>query len=279
MINKSIVPHEALRGFVKEYLIVHFDFKNLSQNREKVFPPRPDTSIIFYPSETFKKVNPFQNKTIDIPHAVVQGQLLTNWYHHYPNDFKCVKIVFQPGGLFHLLDKMPMYNVLDLAIDAENVIGSEVNVILQQLMESEKYDEMVRVIELYLLKKYRKIKLNLEPIDKINLLSEIQHRSLDSLAHLACLSFRQFERKFRDRVGISPKLFSRIIRFNRAFEIKDKNQELNWLDIAFICGYADYQHMVKDFKQFVGVTPTVLIEESNKSPERILGLPKIYSTI
>lgn len=279
MINQSILPHAALRGFVKEYLLVHFDFNGFLHRQAKVFPPRPDTSIIFYPSQTFKKVNPVINKIIDIPRFVVQGQLLTNWYHHYPSDFKCVKIVFLPGGLFHLLGKMPMYNVLDTAIDAESVMGSEVNEVLQQLMDSENYNEMVRVIDLYLLKKYHKIKLNLEPIDRINLLSQIRQHSLDSLAHLACLSSRQFERKFRDRVGISPKLFSRIIRFHRAFEMKDKNQEKEWLDIAIECGYSDYQHMVKDFKQFAGVTPTVLLQENNKSPERMLGLPKLYCTM
>lgn len=279
MINQSFPPHLALRGFVKEYLLVHFDFRRLTHNRSKVFPPRPDTSIIFYPGETFRKVNPVKNRTLDIPRIVVQGQLLTNWYHHYPNDFKCVKIVFQPGGLFHLLGKMPMYNMVDTAIDAGSVIGSEVNEVLQQLMDCEKYREMVHVIDQYLLRKYHKVKINLEPIDKIDLLTQIQKRSLDSLADLACLSIRHFERKFRDRVGISPKLFSRIIRFHRAYEIKDKNQEVDWLDIALTCGYSDYQHMVKDFKQFAGVTPTVLIQESNKSPEGILGLSKLYCTI
>jgi transcriptional regulator GlxA family with amidase domain len=96
---------------------------------------------------------------------------------------------------------------------------------------------------------------------------------------MACLSFRQFERKFRERVGLSPKLFSRIVRFNRAFELKDLNPENDWLDIAISCGYSDYQHMVKDFKQFAGVTPTILMQENDQCPEKIFGIPKIYSTL
>ena len=86
MINQSIFPHEALRGFVKEYLIVHFELKGISKNREKVFPPRPDTSIIFYPGETFRKINPVIDKIIDIPHSATPEEIskaMTQFNHSF----------------------------------------------------------------------------------------------------------------------------------------------------------------------------------------------------
>ena len=275
MLHQVIYPHESLRMFVKEYLLLHFDFRGFNQIPAKIFPPRPDTSIIFYPSQRFRKVNDTQQ--IDIPQTVIQGQILSKWYHYYPQDFTCVKIVFQPGGLYHLLRRMPLSNVLDQVIDAEMVLGKEMKEVLQLLMDSEQYPEMIRVIENYLFKKYQKIKLNIEPIDKIGQLfkNPQAYSSLDALANESCLSIRQFERKFKERVGISPKLFTRLVRFNYAFELKDQNPTKDWLDVALDCGYADYQHMVKDFKQFAGLTPTILMKENDLAADKLLGIRKV----
>ena len=84
------------------------------------------------------------------------------------------------------------------------------------------------------------------------------------------LSPRQFNRKFTERIGIGPKLYSRIIRFYRAYKYKEKNPFADWLTVAVQFDYADYQHLVKDFKEFAGATPAIWAYEDNQSPERIL---------
>ncbi len=82
----------------------------------------------------------------------------------------------------------------------------------------------------------------------------------------------KFEKRFERQVGITPKYFARICRFYQAYELKDTRQDLDWLSIAVQTGYTDYQHLVKDFKRFAGVTPNRLIQESNHNPERQLKL-------
>ncbi|HET9744437.1 MAG TPA: helix-turn-helix domain-containing protein, partial [Chitinophagaceae bacterium] len=96
--------------------------------------------------------------------------------------------------------------------------------------------------------------------------------SLDWLAKEACLCPRQFNRKFTQRMGVGPKLYSRIVRFYKAYEYKEAHPEDDWLTIALLFGYTDYQHMVKDFTQFARVTPNLWINQDNQSPERILQL-------
>ncbi|MVM41046.1 helix-turn-helix domain-containing protein [Spirosoma sp. HMF3257] len=202
--------------------------------------------------------------------------MLTNWYHHYPEDFKLVKIIFQPGGLFHLLGQAPTTYFTDSVTDAESVLGREISEIIQQLMNTEQYMPMIQVVDTYLLTKFRKLTLRLEPIDRANAFLQGKNSTvtLDYLADQSCLSYRQFERKFKERNGVSPKLFIRIARFNRAYTMKEKQPDKDWLDIAITCGYADYQHMVKDFKQFAGVTPVAMLQAEANSPEKRLGLHK-----
>jgi AraC-like DNA-binding protein len=277
MVYQIIQPHPALKPFVKEYMLIHFNFSGLSGERpSKLLEARAEQSIILYPSGVFTKVNPVLNKQLVIPPTIVQGQLLTNWYHHYPEDFKLVKIIFQPGGLFHLLGQAPTIYFTDSVTDAESVLGKEISEIIQQLMNTEQYTPMIQLVDTYLLAKFRKLKLRLEPIDRVNVLLQVGSPTftLDYLANQSCLSYRQFERKFKERNGVSPKLFVRIARFNRAYTMKEVHPEKDWLDIAITCGYSDYQHMVKDFKQFAGVTPVAMVQVEATSPEKMLGLHK-----
>ena len=73
-------------------------------------------------------------------------------------------------------------------------------------------------------------------------------------------------------MGVSPKFLARISRFDKAFELKQQSTSLDWLSIALQTGYNDYQHLVKDFKQFAGVTPNLILQAELDSPERRLGL-------
>ena len=70
---------------------------------------------------------------------------------------------------------------------------------------------------------------------------------------LGC-SPRHLNRHFRDQVGVTPKLFARILRFQHAIALIDR--EPSWAAIAQHAGYYDQAHLVRDFQQFAGASPT-----------------------
>ena len=70
---------------------------------------------------------------------------------------------------------------------------------------------------------------------------------------LGC-SRRHLNEGFKEHVGISPKLLARILRFNRAVELSAT--PLAWAEVSQTCGYYDQAHMVRDFQQFSGYSPT-----------------------
>ena len=214
MICQIIQPHPALRPSVKEYTLIHFNFNGLMGERpSKLLEAHAEQSLIFYPNSVMTKARSLSEGRISVPTTIVQGQLLTGWHHHYVSeDFKLVKIVFRPGGLFHLLGQMPTTYFTDAVTDAESVLGREMSEFLGQLMNTEQYQTMLRVVDAYLLQKFRRLTLRLEPIDRVNALLHGKNPTvnLDYLAGQACLSYRQFERKFKERNGVSPKLFIRI---------------------------------------------------------------------
>jgi AraC-like DNA-binding protein len=84
------------------------------------------------------------------------------------------------------------------------------------------------------------------------------------------LSRRQFERRFQERVGLGPKLFARIARFQRALALRRAAPHLAWAHIALDCGYFDQAHLAADFREFAGQPPT-LQETTAGSLERSLA--------
>jgi AraC-like DNA-binding protein len=62
--------------------------------------------------------------------------------------------------------------------------------------------------------------------------------------------------KFRQQVGLRPKTAARLIRFDRVLGRLDECRGLDWGVVAREAGYADQAHLIREFKQFTGATPT-----------------------
>ena len=75
------------------------------------------------------------------------------------------------------------------------------------------------------------------------------------------MSARQIERKFDRDIGVGPKTFSRIVRFQSIISLARSVESPDWVDIACKHGYSDQPHLVREFKEFSGVTPTDFIAE------------------
>jgi AraC-like DNA-binding protein len=77
-------------------------------------------------------------------------------------------------------------------------------------------------------------------------------------AHRVGISPRQLERRFRAAVGISPKLFARMQRFQRVFPTLESGDS-GWAETAFQCGYYDQAHLIREFREFAGKPPAALL--------------------
>ena len=157
--------------------------------------------------------------------------------------------------------------------DAELFFGKEVQEIHDLLASASTYLAMITIIEQFLINKFKKLAPE-SIVDNIAacLLSDPTEFSLDGVAKQACLSIKQFHRKFTERIGISPKFFCRLSRFNHAYQYKNAHPNVYWSSIAQQFGYSDYHHLEKEFKEFTGLTPQQWITEVQASPERILQL-------
>jgi AraC-like DNA-binding protein len=87
-------------------------------------------------------------------------------------------------------------------------------------------------------------------------------KRIDALVAELNLSPRQLERHFLTHVGLSPKLFSRIVRFDRAVRDLPSRGAMTWSDFALAHGYTDQAHFINEFREFAGVSPTAYEAET-----------------
>lgn len=274
MIFKEIYPIEKLKEFVQMYRLRHFIIPPNFKTYPKPFPPHPEQCITFYPRGAEITEIVATQKKIRRPRSIISGQYTfrVNRSSAY-NEILIIVAVFKPGALFRLTG-IPFYELLNQDVDLECVFPKEARLVNDLLSSSDDYQEMIEIIESFLLSVTQKVQIEPRVSDKIfnMMIGCSKQNSLDWFSREACLSQRQFERKSRQYIGISPKLLLRISRFNQTYMMRLRNPELDWLSISLACGYHDYQHLVKDYKDFVHTTPTIFFSEEANALDRALGL-------
>jgi AraC-like DNA-binding protein len=69
-------------------------------------------------------------------------------------------------------------------------------------------------------------------------------------------SLRRFSQSFREQVGLSPKIWCRLQRFQQAIRQLHGGEEMRWAELALDCGYYDQAHFANEFKTFSGIDAT-----------------------
>jgi len=163
--------------------------------------------------------------------------------------------MFHPDGLQRLYD-LPMPELSDRAYDARAVLGPWISRTWQTLGNLGSFEERVRFMDELLLRQSLQAPEGGGISHAANTMVLVGGRAdLNALAGSAGLSTRQFARKFIRQVGVRPKLFARVARFEAALENKARFPALSWAHIAHEFGYYDQMHMVHDFGEFAGGAP------------------------
>jgi len=166
------------------------------------------------------------------------------------------RVFFKPLALWQLFE-VPIRLLVDRAYTAEAVLGREVLLLSQSMARHRSFPERVRLVEEYLLRRTAGLcPLTGTVSSALHILALDGAPSVATLATREGLGVRQFERRFLSEMGMCPKLFSRIARYQRALDSKVASPARSWLGIAHEFGYHDQMHMVRDFQSLGGASPS-----------------------
>lgn len=266
---KSFQPAVALRPIVRYILFIRSKTEKGSLLPINPFPPIPQHGLFFYLNDPIKSRRAEKDVFIQNPSVMLIGPQLQKVDITMGNDHFLVYVALQPGALFHLTH-VPMHEVADMQWDASSIWTGQIEQLAERLKNATDDAQRVAFIDSFLWGKL-KTKSLAEAFDcSIGELSQYGgNLPIEKVAAHACLSLRQFERKCQERLGMPPKVFARLIRFSKAYRLKESNNDFNWTKICYDCGYFDQAHFIRDFREFTGVSPRIIEKDLLNTPYRL----------
>ena len=176
-------------------------------------------------------------------------------------------IAFKKGKAFPFYP-FPINELTDRVIEADLVFGRQFHHLREQLLAADSIPRMFVLIELFLCQQAGdglEEDLTTRRIDYA-MSSMIHQPSLRSLSHLSDkigYSQKHFINLFRQQVGVPPKQYLRIMRFQKAICAIEENAVIQWNRVALESGYFDQAHFIHDFKRLSGFTPNEYLKRKS----------------
>jgi len=242
-----LIPSELLSPFVKRYLII--ECPNETVNRIL-----PDTSLVMAFRFKGKLRHLVQDESENLSPFMISGLRKSSRLINYSKDTGNLLVIFKEAAA-NLFFKEPLYELFEQSGVLENFSGyRDVSFIGERLAGATDNRQRIDLIEDFLLARlYRRQPdpLILAALERIHLSKGAV--KIKELAASLYISQDAFEKRFRIRVGSTPKQYASIIRMRDL--IKKYPSYPSLTDASYEAGYFDQSHFIKDFRQFTGQAP------------------------
>jgi AraC-like DNA-binding protein len=193
--------------------------------------------------------------------AVVAGTRTRSYLVDPRQRTSLLGVHFRPGGAFPFLGISPS-EIVDAYVQLDELWGCDGRNLLDQLLEARSPGEQFGLLEAALLGRLRRARPGHRAVRAAmaSFRREGNDLRVADLAALVGLSRRRFIEVFETEVGVTPKLYARLQRFHRVkYSIATLGGPASWATLALDCGYFDQSHMIRDFVEFSGMSPTAYL--------------------
>jgi AraC-like DNA-binding protein len=194
--------------------------------------------------------------------AYVVGTLLRSVTIDYAPNTHVVGACLRPGGVRALLDVAP-HDLADRIAPLGDVCGATGERLSNTVIDGSPHAAVQR-LNAALCARVSSLALpDVAASEAVRLIRRTGGRiSVDGLARLLALSPRHLERRFSAAIGLSPKVFARLARFDSVVQhIRQHGLDRGWATLAVEHGYHDQAHLVHEVRAFAGITPAALLAE------------------
>ncbi len=249
----TTAPHPALRPYITQYC--GYDERVLAGRRMQV--PHPDVVLIIGLGPRMRVVDPRRPADATIERlAFAAGVHDAYVFTESMAPTRGLQANLTPIGA-HLLFGVPMDALANRVVELDDLFGADATRLIDRLCEARTWSQRFDILDEAILGRV------LSAPAPNPLVVRAAHvlrasRGAASIARLArdleC-SQRHLIATFREHVGVTPKTYGRIVRFDHAVKRLRQADGLRWAEIADASGYYDQAHLIRDFHEFAGQTP------------------------
>jgi AraC-like DNA-binding protein len=174
-------------------------------------------------------------------------------------------IQFRPGGAFPFF-RLPVSELKNIDVSLECLWKGAAGEMRERLLAASSVTSMFALAEEYLL-----AQLVTEP--RLHPAVDFARQRFCQSPHLSTVSsvlssigvgHHRFTQLFSRQVGLSPKAFCRVRRFQRVLQFVQRSRHVDWVEVALDCGYYDQPHFIHDFRAFSGLTPAQYVARATE---------------
>ena len=249
-------PNPPVSKFVDNFWL--YDSCEAEQKVDRILPTGTlelainlrQNELRFYDSERRENPSRFSG-------AIVSGASGRSFVPDPAEEAFIIGVHFKPGGAFPFLG-LPACDLADTHVDLETLWGPSARALRERLCETRTSVERFQLLEEALLSRLRhRVEQHYAVSGALKMFGKNQAgpRVREAAKYLG-LSQRRFIQVFKAEVGMTPKLFSRIQRFQQTRTSVEQNPLPNWAHLALDFGYFDQSHLIREFIEFSGLSPT-----------------------
>jgi len=243
----AIQPSPLLTPYVKQYWFLSLD--GIIQGNQRLLP-FGCVGLTFHRTHNTS----FLDNSL-LPSAYISGQSTVYNDLAFNGNIDSVSIVFEPVGAMQFFN-IPMNEISDRHISIDDLGDKTYIELKNKLAETTDNNNCIKIIEDFLINKlYNKEEYRYKRLSHIMKFINNDVDDAVLLAKTACLGYKQFKRTFYDNIGINPKEYIRINRFQKTAHILQMNPAITLNDLAEQNKYYDKSHLIRDFKEFSGYKP------------------------
>ena len=263
MILETHIPQFPLNQFVDHFIYYEGYQPEHSIDR---FLPDGNTEIIINFHDAPQYIYDNQTlKEIQACHQVWASGVRTEFISIPSGKHAAMFVISFKKGMAYPFFPVPMHEMTDRVVDADLLWGNDFAFLRERLLEIKEITRKFETVERFLLKHFQG-KLTLNPAVEYAVTQIIRRPDQINLARLnqnIGFSQKHLIGMFKRQVGIAPKAYLKIIRFQKAISEIEARKDVNWTNIAQDCGFYDQAHFINDFKFFSGFTPEEYVRRRN----------------
>lgn len=263
MFYRKYIPCDILNQYIECYFV----WESEAPLREPMIiesPPSSFCSVVFNYGEAYTLQNK-KYESLQVPLQFISGQSIYSYKLNLQGTIGMCGIVFKPAALATIFN-LTMYEYVEERIDLYTVFNKNlIDTLIRQLYESDK-ETKVYLLEKFILQQVKQLAPKPDYIDEAaNFIIEKNGMlQVADLLHNSFMSRRTFERKFFEKVGLSPKYFTRIRRMSFLCSLIAGKKKVDWPRIFYECNFYDQAHFIKDFEAFTGRSPQQYLKENTE---------------
>ncbi|WP_407429762.1 DUF6597 domain-containing transcriptional factor [Arcticibacter sp.] len=259
---EKFLPEQRLLPYVKYfYKLVSANSKSRQDHKTLRIITDGCPGIIFQSPET----GHFSVDQKKLPTAFLFGQSTKHADLSLYGNFDTVGVALHPNALTEVFG-LDASSYTDSCIELGS-ISSETRAVTDLLSEAQTIEGKVQILQTFLARSVEIYQPN-SPGDMQYAMNQIMLTngtiSLKSLQETIRIPQRSFERKFKQYIGISPKLFARICSFQASLRQLNSHQFNRLSEIAYRHQYSDQSHFIRSFREFSGLSPTTYYKKTNE---------------